>query len=410
MAAPLLLLALLSPLAACGGQAEPGPPAGAADPASGDAPSRDGPVGEPTGEPTGATTGPATSTALVCAEPEKDFGIVWQGAVLHHEFELTAAADGPLRIEEVIPDCGCTAPRLEVSGPDGARRAYALGAPIQPGERLHLAVRYDTTGKFDTVPRSITLRGPEPLGLARVSVRADVRPWLNVTPQHVRLPRQRGDEATEADYEVRSSDQSAFLLTPTGAGVPDSVTLTATPVEPGDDGRASVWNVHVQLGPGLPRGPHGYPIHLEADVVNEAAPVDPDGPPPFHRATAFVAVHVVGPVSIEPPNLVLGMVSGAETVSRTVRVACHDPEFELPEPVVRLEPLRPGEDLALARTAVLSTRRVEGENAWDVQLLLEGLDPEVPRSVMARLVVETGHPGEPLLEAPITGFHREGVR
>ena len=60
--------------------------------------------------------------------------------------------------------------------------------------------------------------------------------------------------------------------------------------------------------------------------------------------------------------------------------------------------------------AHLSTRRVPGENAWDIQLLLEGLAPEVPRTFLARLVVETGHPREPLLEAPIHGFHLEGGR
>ena len=98
-------------------------------------------------------------------------------------------------------------------------------------------------------------------------------------------------------------------------------------------------------------------------------------------------------------------IGAEETVSRSLRISSNDPEFELGEPRVRLEPMRPGDEFPLGRTAKISARPVEGENAWDVQLLFSELDPAVMRTFLARLVLETGHPEQPSIQVPVTGFH-----
>ena len=65
---------------------------------------------------------------------------------------------------------------------------------------------------------------------------------------------------------------------------------------------------------------------------------------------------------------------------------------------------------ALGRTASVVTRRVPGENAWDIQVLLSGLEEEVPNNFRARLVIETGHPKEPRFESQIIGIRMPGRR
>ncbi len=343
---------------------------------------------------------------LVCAEPSVDFGAVWQGAVLEHEFVFEAYGDEALVVAAARADCGCTVAQLELSeDAGGPRRPYATGEPIPPGARLHVHVRYHTAGKRGATPRTVSLYGPTPEGRVQVTIHADVRRWLTVTPERIDLPPMTENEATEVSFRVASADGTPFALSTSGRAVPPEVVATVQADQPDEAGRSSDWTALVRLGPGLPRGPRGYPIEFLTDVPNPGAPRAEDGSTAPFSGTAFLALQVVGPVSLSPPTLTLGLMRPDETVSRTVRVICHDPAFELPEPVVQLVPLRPGEDSPLQETASITTRRVEGLNAWDVELVLEGLDPKVPATFLARLVIETSHPAEPRLEAPITGFH-----
>ena len=53
---------------------------------------------------------------------------------------------------------------------------------------------------------------------------------------------------------------------------------------------------------------------------------------------------------------------------------------------------------------------INGDNPWDIQVLLSGLEEEVPNNFRARLVIETGHPDEPRFESQITGIRMPGRR
>ena len=344
----------------------------------------------------------AKTRTLVCEEPQIDFGQIWEGAVLEHRFQFVATGGAPTAIEAVRADCGCTVAELEIESPAAGseRVAYGYGDPIVPGARVFVHVTYDTRGKRGRAPRTISLYTPE--GRAEVVVTADVVPWLRVEPERSDLPILRESEQAETSFHIASVDGTPFKLWHVPKAVPSEVRADVQPVAPNDDGLAFEWDVRVTFGPGMPRGPHIYPIELWTDQL--LPDLGANGVRPAIKATPYVTIQVVGAVSLSPPTILFGVVDPAETVARTVRVLCHDPDFSLPEPVAKLVSIRPSqEDFALGETASISVRQVPGQNAWDVQLLLSGLRPTVQGTFLGKLVIETGHPGDPRIEANVSG-------
>ncbi len=382
-------------LPACGADAEPAPGAperSSAGRVEGFTPEPEGPV----------------STSLSCDEPFIDFGDVFEGAILSHRFVLQAGAQ-ETSVAATRADCGCTVAELQLELPastddaPAARAPYVDGAPIPAGARLLVDVTYDPRGKRGRAPRTISLYTPE--GRAEVSIEANVSPWLSVEPERADLPLMRDSDVAETSYRVMSIDGTPFELTHLTRGVPPEVAVTLAPIRPDADGRAFEWDVHAVLGPNMPRGPHIYPIELLTDQL--LPQLDADGVRPAIRATAYLTVRVVGAVSLDPPTMMFGVVDPLETVSRTLRVRCHDPEFVLPAPQVELVSMRPvpeGESFALAKTATVQVLAVEGENAWDVQLVLSGLDTSIEGTFLGKLIVATGHPAEARIEANVSGI------
>lgn len=332
---------------------------------------------------------------LVCAEPEVDFGSVWEGDLLDHEFVFEVVGDGREAVEAVRADCGCTLAQLEVEGPDGSLSPYENGSPLGTGDRLHVQVSYNTHGKRGSAPRTVTLYAAE--GAVRARILADVKPWLTVTPGTRDLGLLRDSDSASCDFRVKSTVGEPFQLTHTAKAVPPEVTVRLTPLdasgEPGSAPSAS-WRVDVDLAAGMPRGPHVYPIELTTDQVHRhGAPI---------TATPYVTVQVVGPASLTPASLAFGIIPAGEIVSRTTRFVLHDPTLELRAPAVHLENVRP-EDFELSSYATLRVLEVPGERAFDLRVTFSDL-PVIPKgNFLGRLIVETGLEEIPVLEAPVTG-------
>jgi hypothetical protein len=160
----------------------------------------------------------------------------------------------------------------------------------------------------------------------------------------------------------------------------------------------------------MPEGSHVYAVRLASDVPNPDGRLLEDGRREPFGCELPLAVKVHGQVSLEPLAVRFGAVGADQIVARTIRLTCHDDDFEMPEPKVRLEDPRSGVAATISESARVTARRVEGKNAWDLELTLDGLPDTVERSFLARLVVETGHPAKPVLEATLGGFRRGGPR
>jgi hypothetical protein len=322
-----------------------------------------------------------------------DFGVVHEGRVLAHEWRL--AVRTPSRVTAAKTDCGCTLAELERMQ-SGGLAPYELGAPLAPGEGLVVRARYDTRGRRGPSARAVTLVLAEGAPVA-LTLQADVRPWLVFEPPDLEFARVREGEGASRGFQVRAESGEPFGLRATRRALPEWVALELTPVEPASDGRARLWNGIARLLPSVPRGTFSYPIELESDVRIDAR--EPDGR--RHTVAPPWTVQVVGAVMLSAATLEFGLLDGRETVARSLRLESLEPGFVPDHVSARLQALHPDEPFLLERTARIHTRLVDG--ACEIELTLAGLDPALQGSFLARLVVETGHPELPRLEALVRG-------
>jgi len=325
-----------------------------------------------------------------------DFGPTWEGTILRHSFQLEVGSE-PLRILETETDCGCTLTRLQgVGGP------YELGEELAPGTPLELDVEVHTRGQRGRTPRKVRLLWQEAGGPPRrseLTVHADVRPWLVAEPPPGAPLVTREGRAVEASFVVRQLEGEPFGLRASSKGLPPWVEVR---VDPGT--RSARHEVGVRVTGAAPRGIRGYGVTLQSDRENPAGFVDPGtGEPACFSLLREISVEVRGPVGLRPPSLSFGAVRPGQVVSRTVRVESHDPDFELAEPRAVLAPLKRDEPFYLADSASIRARAA-GEGAWDVEVTLDGLDERIRGNFFARLVIETGHPDLPELEASLMGI------
>ena len=410
---PLLaLLAAVAWLAGCGGGSESGGDEGAGAPSipgSGDAdvdPEEAG-AAESVG-PQAPGRGPLAQ--IVTSADVHDFGSVWAGAELAHEFEFEAGGEVPLRIVAVKPDCGCTLAHLEQILPDGNRQPYELDTEVAPGTRFALAITFDTVGRNGGQSKAIRIYANVPGGVRNMTVAAEVRPFLEVEPRQHSLGQITIFDRVEKTFKVRSVGGETYRLEGPTNSLPEPMEVSLVPVDPGDDGRSATWEVTVSVGENMPKGSRNYSLHLRTDLVNDYAPRDEAGQPVPFGIDAMVHATVVGAVSVQPQNLNFGLVGGDQTVARTVRLTPHEAGFALPEPTWEVKPFKEGASTAFQDTLKVTARPApDQEGAWDLELLLDGLGPEVGNSFYGRLVIETGPPpGAASLQVTLSGIRSAG--
>jgi hypothetical protein len=398
--APWALVALA---AACGGGGD-----GPASDGAGAAPDQGGGRSLSGGGPAGLSPH-AEDQALAridCAAASHEFGTLWQGAVVTHEFEFAAAGDTDLVIADYRPDCGCTVARLETLNADGTRAPYALKTPVPAGTRFALATSFDTAGREGHQTKTVRVYANVTGGAFELAFSADIKPLVHVVPLVGSIRDASVLERRELDFTLTGASGKPYRVTPLRLGLPDQLKVTAVPIEPEPDGRAVHWKVHAVLEPGMPEGIRSYEIQLQTDIEYDAAPPGPDGAPQPFVARAILSAVIAGLVTVEPQNLSFGMVAADETVARTLTVRSHDPAFELPEPTWEIKPHKEGASAALATTLHATARRAANGRDWELELLLDGLAADVPRSFLGRLVIATGHPRKPQLEVTLSGMRR----
>jgi hypothetical protein len=336
-----------------------------------------------------------TAGPLAVARPTVDRGRVFEGTVLEEEWELRVRASAA--VSEAKTDCGCTLVRLERGGPMG-RAAYELGSPLAAGERLYVRVRYDTRGRRGPAPRAVTL-SLAGAGVQVLTLEADVEPWLRVEPELLPFERVLEGQGAACTFALHAASGAPFGLRATGVALPRWVSLELAPEAPDAAGRARRWRVHGRLLADAPRGTFAYPLELASD--EEIPAQDPRGEPRFFTVAPTWRLQVLGPVALSTPNLEFGVVRADETVAQSLRLESFDPGFTPDAATARLEPLEAGVPFPLGRTA--RVRTLPAGKACDIELVLAGLDREVVGTFLARLVVDTGHPALPRLEALVRG-------
>lgn len=78
------------------------------------------------------------------SETEWDFGEILQGDVVEHTYEFTNTGSDPLIISDAKGSCGCTVPEWP-------------RAPIGPGEKGSISIKFDSKGKKGKQNKQVTL-------------------------------------------------------------------------------------------------------------------------------------------------------------------------------------------------------------------------------------------------------------
>jgi hypothetical protein len=92
-----------------------------------------------------------------------DFGSIVQGEVVTHTFYFRNAGTDVLIIKDLIPDCGCTKPKVDKN-------------VLKPGEEGSVEVIFNSDGWQGSQYKSVALRTNSPIREKSVTIKANVVP------------------------------------------------------------------------------------------------------------------------------------------------------------------------------------------------------------------------------------------
>jgi len=341
-----------------------------------------------------------------------EFGQVRQGDLLTHTFELESAGKNPVKIRQASPTCGCTVSDLLVNTGSGEYEAYKMGDPIEPGTKVRIVAKLDTTHKQSKVQVRINLYTNDPIGLTQLSLVADIEPFIRATPKFVNFGDIKEGESKTQVIDIRTSrgEPVTLEIDPNATiKVPAGMQIELTPVNPGEDGRSSRWRVSVTIGDGPKEGQIGYQLRLVTDIEMPDAKAPTFGGGTRYTVTSTINGRVLGALSFTPQFLSMGLVRPGQRVPRTVKVISHDPDFDLSGIKVELQGDN-GKELAWADSFSTSIKPAAGmSNAVDIQLRLDGLPEGADGSFRGVMIIHTGHERKPVIQVRFSGVCRAGV-
>lgn len=351
-------------------------------------------------------------------EEAHTFGRLMQGTVAEHTFELKNEGNEDLIIKQVKPTCGCTVAQVEVENGEGARGSYTFGDPIAPGRSVWVPAKLHTKNKSGHQTTRINVFSNDPRGTIQLGLEADIDPFFAIAPRFLNFGQISVGDVVTKKAVISTTKGSPVGLSMVEQSLPAGSKCVLTPISPDGEGRAARWDLEVTLGPELTEGNLARAVNVISDVDIPGAEEGVDGEVTY-AATITVSAQVVGPFSYNPPYISMGLVRPGQVASRTVTVECHDEGFSFADtvPEVRVVGLaNPGaaggevsyREWEYADVFTPTVRPVEGKNAVEVELRLEGLPNDALGSFRGTLVVGLNHPDKKEIALVITGVCRGG--
>lgn len=345
-----------------------------------------------------------------------DFGRVMQGQNVEHVFEVKSDGTEDLVINQVKPTCGCTVARVLVETDAGEMAQYTFGQPIPPGRRIHIPAVLHTKNKHGHANTRINVFSNDPRGTTQLGLTADVETFLTVSPNFLNFGQISVGETKTLSATISTTKGQLILLELAQETLPAGAKAELTPASPDADGRSPRWDLNLTIGPDLVEGNLARAILVRSDAEIPGSEPGPDGQPQMFQVSITMSAKVVGPFGTTPQYVSMGLVRPGQVVSRIVRIECYDKDFDFAgfEPEIRIVGLpKPGTqeytDWEYAEYFTPTARKVEGENAIDIEVTLEGLPETVNGSFRGTLIVPLNHPDKQQIALPITGVCRGGV-
>jgi hypothetical protein len=366
--------------------------------------------------PLGSGDGPRLMYRV--GEEAHSFGRLMQGTVAEHTFELENEGNEDLIIKQVKPTCGCTVAQVEVEDAEGNRGTYTFGDPIAPGSSVWVPAKLHTKNKSGHQTTRINVFSNDPRGTIQLGLEADIDPFFAIAPRFLNFGQVSVGDVVTKKAVISTTKGDAVALSMVEQSLPAGSKCTLTPIEPGADGKASRWDLEVTLGPDLTEGNLARAVNVVSDVAIPGAEKEIDGEATY-AATITVSAQVVGPFSYNPPYVSMGLVRPGQVASRTVTIESHDEAFSFAEHVPQVQIVglaNPAtgdgqvtyREWEYADAFTPTVRPVEGKNAVEVELRLEGLPDDALGSFRGTLVVTLDHPDKKDIALVITGVCRGG--
>jgi hypothetical protein len=319
--------------------------------------------------PAAPAAGQALHPRAVLPEPVYDAGGVAKGEKISHDFLIRNDGEAPLEISDVRPACGCTVAEFD--------RAIA------PGESGSVRAVLDTTTFDGPIAKDITVFTNDPVNpQLRLSVKADVRPYLFIQPGYARFVQAQQSEPGMVDQIVFTTTFDDLRILEVESPYPFlavSYREATAEDEPREHGVGRQWVVTLTLDYAkAPVGTLAEYVTLHTNHPNQ--PI----------AKLPVSGFVRPMIAVTPPAADFGEidVSEAQNASMLVRsFATEDVEVTSAETDV------PGVELAVTL--------IEKGKRYALQVTLS---PEMPKGRFdGTIKIKTDSPKAPLIEVPLRG-------
>ncbi len=345
---------------------------------------------------------------------DHDFGNAIEGEKLSHIFKMRSTGTEPLVIQSAKPTCGCTVAKLEIRKEDGTLEVYKFGDPLPKGAQLELLAELNTQGKHQQASSKVNVTCNDPRQVVTLGLNARVDTYFQITPPQLDLGTMSTADTVEKTFTVAGKKPGNFLLSMEQRPLPDGMKVAMTPKEPDANGKASVWEVKVTLGPGAKEGNTGYPIQLKSDEAIAGHSAD-DGhghtSAMTYGATVMVTAKVNGLISFEPQYLSYGLVRPGQVLPRTLKITAFDPNFSFADTLdIRLVgPSDTKPEFPQAAYFSHAVKVSDDKKSATIELTLNGLPDTVDGSFQGRMMIKTGHPQKPEIPVLFSGVCRPGV-
>jgi len=139
-------------------------------------------------------------SVITIEETTKDFGTVWVGPTLSHEFTVKNTGDAVLEITKVKPSCGCTI-------------AGQYPKTLNPGETGKLPFAINSSKLQSRFEKSITVTSNDPITPeVRLKLRGEVKQYIDIVPNSANFGRLMGDEAQERVLNIANNTEKPLEL------------------------------------------------------------------------------------------------------------------------------------------------------------------------------------------------------
>jgi len=229
---------------------------------------------------------------LVIEGAVHDFGVVRQGAFVHHDFWFRNAGEGDLRLGGVRAPCGC----IVTAG---------AGAVVPPGGEGAVEVSFDTARFQGRKAKTVLVSTNDPAHPVReLTLTGNVVPEVIVDPPLLYVGRIRPGAGATGEIRILSATGGSLEVVDAAT---DNPAFEAA-VEPPADGGGGGSRVVIRVPPEMPYGRFSDTVRITARSPNS------------QQLEVPIFGSVEGDLLVEPPQVNFGSPARGRPVARELRV------------------------------------------------------------------------------------------